>query len=136
VVSWAAAVTVSELVIIHTSASVDIIPVHSPQSGLRNLGTSRQETIEQPSFPAPVRTRVPQSRSNTEAAREPARQLVRDGSRQRDCHTCSGYQTTEHWIEAQERSIPVVPNRGSAAHWGAIYNTQGCRELMRFLIYY
>jgi len=30
----------------------------------------------------------------------------------------------------------VVPNRGSAATWGAIYNTQGCRELMRFLIYY
>jgi len=27
---------------------------------------------------------------------------------------------------------PVVPNRGAAAPYGAIYNTQGCRELMRF----
>ena len=32
-------------------------------------------------------------------------------------------------------SISVVPNRGSAAPWGAIRNTQGCRELMRFFYY-
>jgi len=26
----------------------------------------------------------------------------------------------------------VVPNRVAAEHWGAIYDIQGCRELMRF----
>ena len=30
----------------------------------------------------------------------------------------------------------VVPSRGAAAPWGALYNTQGCRELIRFLILY
>jgi len=30
----------------------------------------------------------------------------------------------------------VVTNRGDAAPWDAIYNTQGCRELIRFLILY
>jgi len=27
---------------------------------------------------------------------------------------------------------PVVPNRGAAAPWGAIYSAQGCRRLTRF----
>jgi len=31
---------------------------------------------------------------------------------------------------------PVVPNRGAAVPWGAICNTQGCRELIRFLLYH
>jgi len=30
------------------------------------------------------------------------------------------------------RSTPVVPNRGAAAPWGAIYSAQGCRGLTRF----
>jgi len=40
------------------------------------------------------------------------------------------------WADAEKvteencRLRPVFPNRG------AIHNTQGCRELMRFLIYY
>ena len=30
----------------------------------------------------------------------------------------------------------VVPNRGAAVPWGAICNTQGCCELIRFLLYH
>ena len=33
-------------------------------------------------------------------------------------------------------SKTVVPNRGAVAPWGAICNTQGCRELIRFLLYH
>jgi len=33
-------------------------------------------------------------------------------------------------------SSPVVPNRGAAAPWDTICNTQGCRELIRFLLYH
>jgi len=41
--------------------------------------------------------------------------------------SCELFQCTSFSVAS---SRPVVPNQG------AIYNTQGCRELMRFLIYY